>query len=328
MREQFPEKGFVDQFELYRKRRPSVTLVVNRDVVNPMLIRNTSEDRAETQNIGGVMRAQANGEKFISKERLKGLDTLRMLSEEHGEFSEDSWGAEPPETLISPEYKYNEPAKFDTTLNLDSLTYGIAGTGDQEFGVKSRVIEGYTYSSEEYDLMNKEVRNAAYESGTMQDEDGNQSQALFEHVKVHPNNSFLHFITLEAGTPEMFLYVLNNVLNTNRYGARETRSGKTMENNVLAVILGNQDTSLSTAEYLSRYDEDQMDKTLPEYIKDASRADWEVYSDEFDRFDNYPSWFNEAYDVAAWEKEDAKEILYENFEKFTQEAYEELHDMM
>jgi CRISPR-associated protein Csc2 len=223
---EYPSKGLVESFGIYRKEKPSITLVVRRDVTEPTLFRNSNHDRAETQEFGEKLHAQVNGEKFTSKERLTGLDLLRQLDDD----------------LVHEDYAYNEPTNLEESLNVGTLTYGLAGTGDQDFAIKSRVVEGYTYTTEEYDLMNKETRNAVYESGTMRDVDGKQSEALFDFVKVQPGNDLVHFITLEAATGPMLLYVMHNILNTGKYGARETRTGRNVRNEIVGVILGEHDT--------------------------------------------------------------------------------------
>jgi len=302
-----PEKGFAEDYTIYRKRKPSVTLVVKRNVVDPILIRNSDSDRAETQEFDDQIHAQANGEKFVSKERLKGLDLLRDLDED-GE-------------LIDGDYSYNEPKDLETSLNLDVFSYGLAGTGDQTFAFKSHVIEGYTYTTDEYDLMNKETRNAVYESGTMRNEEGKQSDSLFEYVKVQPGNSFIHFITIDSGTPEMLLYVLHNILNTEKYGARETRSGKNIDNEILGVILGDHSTSLSTGELLMNYDTEEVEESVESYIRDAQKAEWEIYSDQLG-FDDFPDWFQEMKEVASLQAEDSHERLKEELQEFTEKARE------
>lgn len=310
MKTDVPSKGLVEEFSIYRKRKPSVTLVVHRHVVEPTLFRNSNTDRAETQEFGNQLHAQVNGEKFISKERLTGLDLLRKLDND--------------DELIDESYTYNEPESFEDAVNMDTLTYGLAGTGDEDFAIKSRVVEGYTYSIEEYDLMNKETRNAVYESGTMRDEEGKQSEALFDYVKVQPGNSFIHFVTLESGTPEMLLYVLHNILNTKKYGARETRTGKNIKNEVVGVVVGEHDTSLSTGELLMEYVNDDLESGLSEYLSEAQRDDWDVYSDELLKFDDFPGWFNELHKIAARASESADDELREAFNELTQEAHEEL----
>ncbi|WP_267643993.1 type I-D CRISPR-associated protein Cas7/Csc2 [Haloarchaeobius amylolyticus] len=302
---EYPDKGLIESIEIYRKRKPSVTLVVRRDVTEPTLFRNSNHDRAETQEFGDRLYAQVNGEKFTSKERLTGLDLLRGLDDE----------------FVDEEYAYNEPTDLDGSLNVGTLTYGLAGTGDQDFAIKSRVIEGYTYTTNEYDLMNKETRNAVYESGTMKDDEGNQSEALFDFVKVQPGNDLVHFITLEAATGEMLLYVLHNILNTGKYGARETRTGRNIRNEVLGVILGNHDTSLSTGELLLEYHDpgEELVTSVAEYITDVQRTDWDVYG-EFDNAEPFPEWYERLKAVASREAEDADEVLREEFTNLTKEA--------
>lgn len=307
------EKGLVDGFELYRRRKPSTTIVVKRNIVEPTLFRNSNSDRAETQEFGDELHAQMNGEKFVSKERLTGLDLLRKLDD--------------GESLISEEYTYNEPADFAESVNMDSLTYGLAGTGDQDFAIKSRVIAGYTYTTEEYDLMNKETRNAVYESGTMRNEEGEQSQALFDYVKVQPGNSLVHFLTIESGTEEMLLYALHNVLNTKRYGARETRTGKNVQNEILSVIQGEHDTSLSTGELLLNYHEygAGIEESIAAYLQNVRKPDWDIYSDEMDQFEDLPNDLKGLIETASREDEAADDDLRSRFEELTADAKSELN---
>lgn len=307
----FPEKGLVESFALYRRRRPSVTLVVDRRVVGPLLFRNTQDGQAETHKFGGDLHAQANGEKFVSKERLTGLDLLRSFE---------------GRDLIDENYAYNEPEGMEEALNLGTLTYGIAGTGDQEFGIKSHVIEGYTYTTDPYDLMDRETRNAVYESGTMQDEEGDPSQALFEHVTIDPGNSFVHFVTLEAGTPGMLAYVMHNILNTGVYGARSTRSGRTLDNSIVGIVLSDHSVNLSTGELLMSYHESGGDRTesVDAYLGDTVREDWEVYGDALDSFSDFPDWYHDLREVAGRECEGAKSQLGELFAETTRQAREEL----
>ena len=309
-----PDRGLVESFDIYRKRKPSVTLIVHREIVEPTLFRNSNTDRAETQEFptqesDKKLHAQVNGEKFTSKERLTGLDLLRRLDDEQDD------------DLVHEDYAYNEPTDLDGSLNVGTLTYGLAGTGDQDFAIKSRVVEGYTYTTEEYDLMNKETRNAVYESGTMRDEEGGQSEALFDLVKVQPGNNLVHFVTLEAATPEMLLYVLHNVLNTGKYGARETRTGRNVRNDVIGIVLGDHDTSLSTGELLMEYHDpgDDLRESIGSYVDEVRRADWEVYG-EIDGADVFPSWFDRLHEIATRESDDADEVLRDEFAALTETA--------
>jgi len=302
---EYPSKGLVESFDIYRKEKPSVTLVVRRDVTEPTLFRNSNHDRAETQEFGEKLHAQVNGEKFTSKERLTGLDLLRQLDDE----------------FVHGDYAYNEPETLEKSLNVGTLTYGLAGTGDQDFAIKSRVVEGYTYTTEEYDLMNKETRNAVYESGTMRDEEGQQSEALFDFVKVQPGNDLVHFVTLEAATGPMLLYVMHNILNTGKYGARETRTGRNVRNDIVGVVLGDHDTSLSTGELLMEYHDDSADllDSISSYIAEVERTDWEVYGD-LDGAEDFPEWFDRLQAVASRSADDADEVLREEFQQVTEEA--------
>lgn len=295
---QYPPTGLEESFDIYRKRKPSVTLVVKRNITEPTLFRNSSHDRAETQEFGDKLHAQVNGEKFTSKERLTGLSLLRELDD----------------SFVDEDYAYNEPTDLESSLNVGTLTYGLAGTGDQDFAIKSRVVEGYTYTTDEYDLMNKETRNAVYESGTMRDEEGNQSEALFDFVKVQPGNDLVHFITLEAATGPMLLYTLHNILNTGKYGARETRTGRNIRNEILGVILGNHDTSLSTGELLLEFhdDGDDLEASIGDYISTVQRTDWEIHG-EIDGADPFPDWFERLEAVASREAADADKLLREEF---------------
>lgn len=304
---EYPSKGLVESFDIYRKEKPSVTLVIRRDVTEPTLFRNSNHDRAETQEFGDKLHAQVNGEKFTSKERLTGLDLLRQLDD----------------SLVHEDYAYNEPETLEKSLNVGTLTYGLAGTGDQDFAIKSRVVEGYTYSTEEYDLMNKETRNAVYESGTMRDDQNEQSEALFDFVKVEPGNDLVHFVTLEAATGPMLLYVMHNILNTGKYGARETRTGRNVRNEIVGIILGEHDTSLSTGELLMEYHDETDDllNNISAYIADVQRTDWEVYGELGDS-DDFPEWFDRLQAVASRSADDADEVLREEFQQVTEEAKE------
>jgi CRISPR-associated protein Csc2 len=171
--------------------------------------------------------------------------------------------------------------------------------------------------------MNKETRNAVYESGTMRNEEGSQSEALFDFVKVQPGNDLVHFITLEAATGPMLLYTLHNILNTGKYGARETRTGRNIRNEILGVIVGNHDTSLSTGELLLEYhsEGDELEASIDEYISAVRRTDWEVYG-EFDSADPFPEWYEQMEAFASREASDADEVLREEFSKLMDAATE------
>lgn len=318
-----PEKGFVNEYQFYMKQRPSVILAVEREVVDPLLIRNTEQDRAETQVINDVTRAQSNPEKFTTKERLTGLHLLRELDDGK-------------QDLISDEYAYNEPPGLKAAINMDTLTYGITGTGDEDYGMKSRLFAGYTYTTGEYDIMDAEVRNKAHESGTMNYEDDGKmkhSQGLYEQVRVQPGNSFVHFLSIEAGTPAILAYALHNVLNTQGYGARETRSGKTIENHVRALVLADQPALLSVGEFLTKHDPETTDSTevgsaLGNYLSAQRRENWAVYGDEdVSGTDPFPDWLTTLKAIAGRQRPDATEMLWELFAEDTTRAEENIPEV-
>lgn len=329
MLENTPSNGIVPNIERTRTRKPSITFVVDSRVVSPLLFRNSSDERAETIDIDGQTHAQANPEKFTSKERLTGLDLLRQLSEEYEnlDWSDFEAGSDEkvPDGLISSEYLYNQPDVYEDSINHDCFTYGVVGTGSDDYAIKSRVTEGYTFSMKEYDIMNTESRNSAFETGTMKDEDSNQSQNLYQRVNIQPNNRFLRFVTIESATLPMVVYVLHNILNTGNYGARETRAGKTINNSILGIITSKHLANLSTAEYLFDYaDDDDVYAGLGDYLQDVSRGDWSIYSDQIDgeEIEELPEWYSEIKSLALREDE---EKLYEILQSDLQKAYESIH---
>ncbi|WP_214083806.1 type I-D CRISPR-associated protein Cas7/Csc2 [Methanoculleus sp.] len=308
LKNEIPNDGFVEKYEIYRRARPTITLAVLRTVTDPILFRSSDSERAETQEFSGTVHAQVNGEKFVSKERLTGLNLCRELDVDGN--------------IIDSEYTYNEPLKdLKRSQTADMLTYGLAGTvSGATFSQKSRVIEGYTYGLEQYDLMNREVHNALYESGTMRDEEGGQSEALFSPAKVQPGTHFVHFVTLEAGTKEMFLYIVHNILNSGRYGARETRTGRNMKNEIIGCITSPFDSCLSCGEMIqdhvpsdkSEFSMNDIRTLVCDYINKHKRVDWKVHVQgglSTYNFDNFPDWLTKAIDVCERKTEGYSDIM-------------------
>ncbi len=308
LKESIPDDGFAERYEVYRRARPTVTMVVLRTVTDPTLFRSTDSERAETQEFGGIIHTQVNGEKFVSKERLTGLNLCRELDE--------------GENIITKEYTYNEPINsLPKSQTADLLTYGLAGTvSGATFSQKSHVIEGYTYSLEPYDLMNRETHNALYESGTMRNEKGGQSEALFNLVKVQPGTHFVHFITLEAGTKEMLLYLIHNILNTGRYGARETRTGRNLKNEIVGLITSAGDSNLSCGELINDHltvaeaeiSREDIQTVVSEYIKKHKRSDWQMfYASDFkpNDGDDFPEWLSNVIKVGSRREEESSAVL-------------------
>jgi len=168
--------------------------------------------------------------------------------------------------------------------------------------------------------MNREAHNALYESGTMRDESGGQSESLFHPVKVQPGTHFVHFITLEAGTKEMLLYVIHNILNTGRYGARETRTGRDMKNEIICLITSSADSSLSCGELIRDHISESKDELsyadimtiISMYIGKHKKADWKIYHAKDFKIDGgieYPIWLTSLIDTGNRLKKEDSDVL-------------------
>jgi len=116
----------------------------------------------------------------------------------------------------------------------DCILYGFAiGAMGSE---RSKVLVDSAFSLTGYDESHEQMTfNAPFETGTM-GKAGVMKTAIGEQDHVKPQVCFPSVVTLKDPTEAGFLYVLNNVLRTKRYGAQSTRTG-TMENVVMAVIL-------------------------------------------------------------------------------------------
>ena len=66
-------------------------------------------------------------------------------------------------------------------------------------------------------------------------EDGKMKTALGEQDYVLPQVYFPSVVTIKDPTEAEFIYVLNNILRTKRYGAQNTRTG-TVENHITDIV--------------------------------------------------------------------------------------------
>lgn len=115
----------------------------------------------------------------------------------------------------------------------DCIYYGFA-IGDQG-SERSKVLVDSAFSITGYDMSHQQFTfNAPSENGTMS-EDGKMRTALGEQDYVLPQVYFPSVITIKDPTEAEFIYVLNNVLRTKRYGAQNTRTG-TVENLVTGIV--------------------------------------------------------------------------------------------
>ncbi|EFO81885.1 hypothetical protein OSCT_0282 [Oscillochloris trichoides DG-6] len=116
----------------------------------------------------------------------------------------------------------------------DCISYGFAiGDAGSE---KSKVYSDTAYSLTPFDISHEAFTlNAPYEDGTMSRK-GEVTSRINEQDHIRPQTLFPAVITIRDLTSPLFLYVLNNILRTRRYGAQTTRTG-TMTNHLLGIVL-------------------------------------------------------------------------------------------
>ncbi len=115
----------------------------------------------------------------------------------------------------------------------DCIYYGFA-IGDQG-SERSKVVTDSAFSITGYDTSHMQFTfNAPSENGTMS-EDGKMRTALGEQDYVVPQVYFPTVITIKDPTEAEFIYILNNIVRTKRYGAQNTRTGA-VENHLIGVI--------------------------------------------------------------------------------------------
>lgn len=114
----------------------------------------------------------------------------------------------------------------------DCIYYGFAI--GQEGSERSKVLVDSAFSLSDYDESHQSMTfNAPYEHGTMS-KNGSTKSSFGEQDHVLPQVFFPSIITLRDPTEAAFIYVLNNILRTKRYGAQTTRTGS-VENHLVAI---------------------------------------------------------------------------------------------
>jgi CRISPR-associated protein Csc2 len=141
----------------------------------------------------------------------------------------------------------------------DCIYYGFA-IGDQG-SERSKVLVDSAFSITGYDLSHQQFTfNAPSENGTMS-EDGEMRNALNEQDYVLPQVYFPSVVTLKDPTEAEFLYVLNNIVRTKRYGAQNTRTG-TMQNHIIGIVFA--DGEIFSNLQLTQAIYDALHDTLPQ----------------------------------------------------------------
>lgn len=189
---------------------------------------NTARLRAGVEQAEMMTRLSIFKRKQSTPERLVGRELLRrygLLSGDPGDgrLTEDAEGL--------PICDYN--VQFCTKCP-DCISYGFA-IGDLG-SEKSKVITDTAYSLTSYEHSHAAFTlNAPYEDGTMT-RFGEVTSRISEQDHVQPQVIFPATVTTRDLTQSLFLYVLNNVARTQRYGAQTTRTGR-LHNEVVAVVL-------------------------------------------------------------------------------------------
>lgn len=189
---------------------------------------NTARVAAGVKNTELITRITLFKRKQSTPERLVGRELLRhygFISRDLSD-SKDEIGSD-----RLPICDYN--VKFCTKCP-DCIAYGFAiGDSGSE---KSKVITDTAYSLTSYEHSHEAFTlNAPYEDGTMT-RFGEVTSRINEQDHVTPQVIFPSVITTRDLTANLFLYVLNNVLRTKRYGAQTTRTGR-MHNHIVAIVL-------------------------------------------------------------------------------------------
>jgi CRISPR-associated protein Csc2 len=179
---------------------------------------NTVRVSAGLQHSESVIRVMLFKRKQSSPERLTGRELLRRYNlielNDKGE----------------PKCDYN--VEFCTKCP-DCIYYGFAiGDSGSE---KSKVFVDTAYSITGYDESHQQLSfNALYEEGKMTRK-GETRASFGEQDHVLPQVFFPSVMTVKDPTESEFLYVLNNILRTKRYGAQDSRTGK-VHNHVVGVV--------------------------------------------------------------------------------------------
>lgn len=173
---------------------------------------NTAMVQAGKERKEKFRRVQISKRKGIAPERREGRATLRSVN-------------------MLEKCKINEEPCGKC---IDCNVYGMA-VGDKVAPIKSSVISDEGLSILPItQIQNKRTFNQTFQNGTMVDSKGKQGQGIQSNYTVKPESLFLDIETLDSVSKDEFMYVMNNIINTKRYGAMVSRLGK-MENIIVAV---------------------------------------------------------------------------------------------
>ena len=209
-----PEDSFLNQIPKSPTGRYAHLVVVRETESFPVFqtdgTLNIAKVSAGLQSESSLIRLAMFKRKQSSPERLTGRELLRRANITQNEDSDGDGYCD-----------YNE--RFCTTCP-DCVYYGFAiGDSGSE---KSKVYVDTAYSITGYDESHQQFSfNALYEKGNMS-QHGEVRSSFGEQDHVIPQVFFPSVITIKDVTVNSFVYVLNNVLRTKRYGAQTTRTGR------------------------------------------------------------------------------------------------------
>ena len=141
----------------------------------------------------------------------------------------------------------------------DCIIYGFA-IGNQG-SERSKILSDSAFSLTRYEESHEQMTfNAPRERGTMS-EGGEASNLINSTDHVLPQTYFPAVITLRDPTEAGFIYVLNNILRTKRYGAQITRTGA-VENHLVAVVFADGEIVSNLKLTQALYDGAEVKQTL------------------------------------------------------------------
>lgn len=218
---------------------------------------NVARVRAGLENPNVISRLVLFKRKQTTPERLTGRELLRRygiydhIKSQYKTFKDKDLG----------DCAYNENPCGGCP---DCVIYGYAiGDSGSE---KSKIFIDSAYAIPAYEESHGTFTlNAPHEDGTMTS--GTVTTNRFsEQDHVLPQVPFPSIVTLRDPSPNTFLYVLNNLYRTKRYGAQTTRTGQ-MRNKVLAVIFA--DGEIFSNLRLTQKMHDLLENNLPPYDLDV-----------------------------------------------------------
>ncbi len=194
--------------------------------------------RAGIQDNNVLARLVMTKRKQVAPERRRGREFLRALDLLHS-TKEGVCGL-----------NTNTPCE----MCIDCFVYGFAAGGGG--AQKSRVWTEDAFSVlPAPELLGDRTLNGVFENGTMRDEKGKPSTSLNTSEYIKPGSHFLDVVTLKDVTADELRYVVGNILDTSRYGAISSRTGR-MSNRLLGVYAGS--TELPSSLELAQQVHDSM----------------------------------------------------------------------